>query len=573
MFRIPQVVKSRKSRFMVSAAGALGFCLLLFAPGIQAQSVGGLQAPEKATATIELPVQVKAARGQAPLSRLYDYLKVEPGKIKRLPSLSAREMRTDSSEKILRIGVVRPLDRALNPSSDGPLYRLVEGDVRVMGIVSTGALYTRVHFSGMSLPPGARVFVYSLKNPDEFHGPFEGHGLSEDGTFWTPPLAGEGVAIEYFTPMAEVIPTVTPFSVSEISHTFKDIFATDDAGACNLEVTAAWTNVAKSVGMLQFVSGGGEGLCTGTLLNDQASDQTPYLLTANHCFSTQTEAQSLRVYWNYNTGADPPGGTPFTDGANLLATGTASDFTFVRLTGSLPGGLFFSGWDANATPVSTSVTGIHHPDGSHKRISFGATNANCLGGLPGPCANFTHVGWSSGVTEPGSSGSGLWKGSGANARLVGTLTGGLSSCANPTENDEYGSFSATFPNVSSFLAGADCVTSVSPASQNFSGSFGSGSVNVSAPGGCAWTANSTANFLTITSGASGNGNGAVNFNLASNNGAERSGIDRGGPKGRHHNAGRRRFVRARGDQCGPDSQWQPNHRKLPARRWLLLSAL
>ena len=320
------------------------------------------------------------------------------------------------------------------------------------------------------------------------------------------------------------------------------------------------------------LAGVGEALCTGTLLNDQASDQTPYLLTANHCFSTQTEAQSLRVYWNYNTGDDPPAGTPFTDGANLLATGTASDFTFVRLTGSLPGGLFFSGWDANPVPLSTSVTGIHHPDGSHKRISFGTTNSTCLGGLPGPCANFTHVGWSSGTTEPGSSGSGLWTGPAANPQLVGTLTGGAASCANPTGNDEYGSFSVTYPSISSFLSGTDCVSTISPTNQSFSRFAGSGSVNVTAPGGCNWTASSTASFITITSGASGNGNGTVNFSVAANNGPQRSGSIV---------IGQRVFnvTQAPGGGCVPSPitvgqtvNGSLNSWKLPARRWFLLCA-
>ena len=501
--------------------------LMGLVPSIYAQSVPGFQAPDKPEAGLELrilPIQIRSARGEAPLSRIYDYLKVEPAKIRRLPALTPSEMRMDPSEKILRIGVVRSLALPINPLTDSPPYRLVEGDVRVMGIVSEGALYTRVHFNDMSLPPGARVFVYSVKNPEEFYGPYEGRGLSEDGTFWTPPLAGEEVVIEYFTRSGAGASSEIPFSVSEISHTFKDVFAPDAAGLCNLEVTPEWANVAQSVGMLQFVTGAFEALCTGTLLNDQASDQTPYLLTANHCFSAQTEAQTLRVYWNYNTGDDPPGGTPFTDGAHLLATGTSSDFTFVRLTGSLPGGLFFSGWDASVTPVSTPVTGIHHPEGSHKRISFGTTNANCTGGLPGPCANFTHVGWSSGVTEPGSSGSGIWKGSAANPQLVGTLTGGFSSCSNPTGNDDYGSFSATYPNVSFFLTGTDCVSGVTASNQSFPKEVSSGSITVSAPGGCSWTASSTApSWLFITSGASGSGNGTVNFGLNFNNGPQRSG--------------------------------------------------
>ncbi|MGH9873235.1 MAG: Calx-beta domain-containing protein [Pyrinomonadaceae bacterium] len=524
MFSFPHLAPLRMFRFIAGALGVFSLYLLVLAPSVFAQSAPGFQAPEKPSTTLEVPIQIRAGRGEAPLSRIYDYLKVDPAKVRRLPALTADEMRMEPSEKILRIGVVRPLLSLINPLTASPPYRLIEGDVRVMGIVSQGALYTRVHFSRMSLPPGARVFVYSTKNPDDFNGPYEGHGLAEDGTFWTPPLAGEEVVIEYFTRSGSGATSEVPFSVSEISHTFKDVFGPDAAGLCNLEVTPEWANVAKSVGMLQFVVGAFEAVCTGTLLNDQANDQAPYLLTANHCFSAQTEAQTLRVYWNYNTGDDPPGGTPFTDGANLLATGASSDFTFVRLIGSLPGGLVFSGWDAAATPLSTSVTGIHHPEGSHKRISFGTTNPNCTGDLPGPCANFTHVGWSSGVTEPGSSGSGIWKGSAANAQLVGTLTGGFSSCSSPTANDEYGSFSATYPNVSFFLTATDCVTGVTATNQTFSNGVGSGSISVTAPNGCNWTASSTAaSWLFITSGGSGSGNGTVNFGVNANNGPQRSG--------------------------------------------------
>jgi len=521
------LLRLRSKSFAASVFALAGLCLLLFTPRISAQTAPGLQAPEKRTSGSDASSQVKAARGETPLVRKYDYLKADPSKIKRLAALSASEMPKVSTDKIPRIGVVRSLDRLFNPLSNGKLYRVVEGDVRVMEVVSEKALYTRVHFRGMSLPVGARVFVYSLKNADEFYGPYEGRGPSEDGTFWTPPMAGEGVVIEYFTPSGQAEGARTPFKVSDISHIFTDV-ASPEAGSCNVEVPAQWANLAKSVGLLDFITGNNEALCTGTLLNDQASDQIPYLLTANHCISTQAEAQSLRVYWNYNSGDSPPPLTPFTDGASLLVTGTRSDFTFVRLTGALPGGLFFSGWNASAVPVATSVTGIHHPDGSHKRISFGTTNANCTPGLPLPflCSDFTHVGWSSGVTEPGSSGSGLWTGPADNPQLVGTLTGGTDSCSNPTGNVEYGSFSVSYPNIASFLAGSDCVTALNPTSQNFPAGFpggsGPGSVNVTAPNGCSWSASSTAGFVTITSGASGSGNGTVNFTVADNDGPKRS---------------------------------------------------
>jgi hypothetical protein len=265
--------------------------------------------------------------------------------------------------------------------------------------------------------------------------------------------------VEYLDPGPASAPGPAPFLVSEVSHVYKDPLAKDAggfeaqaAGSCNLEMRSDWATVARSVGLLQFSSGVGEYLCTGTLLNNANNDLKPYLLTANHCFDTPAEAQSLRVYWNYNTGDVPASSTPHTDGASVLATGPESDFTFVLLTGTLPAGLFFSGWDAAAPPLSSAVTGIHHPDGSHKRISFGSTVAHNTGGLPGPSQNFAGVRWNTGVTEPGSSGSGIWTGAPSSAKLVGTLTGGASSCDTPSGVDYYGSFSVTYPRISQFLA-------------------------------------------------------------------------------------------------------------------------
>jgi len=106
---------------------------------------------------------------------------------------------------------------------------------------------------------------------------------------------------------------------------------------------------------------------------------------------------------------------------------------------------------------------------------------------------------------------------------VGTLTGGTASCANPGGTDEYGSFSATYPNISLFLSGTDCVTGATTTTPSFSNGVGSGSVNVTAPGGCTWTATSTTpSWLSITSGANGNGNGTVGFSVSANSAQQRS---------------------------------------------------
>jgi hypothetical protein len=53
---------------------------------------------------------------------------------------------------------------------------------------------------------------------------------------------------------------------------------------------------------------------------------------------------------------------------------------------------------------------------------------------------------------------------------------------------------------------------------------GSGSVNVTASNAaCTWTATTTDNFLNITSGASGTGNGTVTFTVGNNGGGARTG--------------------------------------------------
>ena len=510
----------------ILTAAAAVLLSLCFAVTSRSQSMPGYQAPVKPKPADNVSLAEKAKRGEVPLAKIYGHLKADAAKTKRLPKLSDREKlrkrAQNRSEKIFQIGIVRTLASPLDPILDSTSYTVAEGEVHVASIVTEGALFTRIQFRDFSLPAGARVFVYPATNPDQFFGPYEGKGPWNDGLFWTPAMAGDQIIIEYTTP-AGISDRETPFKISQVAHIYKNVTSNDPAGACNVDVPAEWATVAKSVGMLEFVTGGFIGTCTGTLLSDSNPNIDNYVLTANHCISNQTEAQSVTVYWNYNTGDTPPGGTPTTNGSNLMVTGTASDFTLLRLTGTLPAGLFFSGWDATPVSSGTSVTGIHHPNGSHKRISFGATNANCPNGLPGPCQNFTGVTWSQGTTEPGSSGSGLWEGSSANPVLVGTLTGGGASCDTPTQSDYYGRFSVTYPSVASFLEGTNCVTSVSPTNQNFGNGGGGSSFSVNAPGGCGWTAVTSDSWIAVTPPANGSGNGSVSFTVQANSGPQRSG--------------------------------------------------
>jgi hypothetical protein len=68
-----------------------------------------------------------------------------------------------------------------------------------------------------------------------------------------------------------------------------------------------------------------------------------------------------------------------------------------------------------------------------------------------------------------------------------------------------------------------CTYSINPTSQSFPSVGGTGTVAVTTTSGCAWTAAvNNANWITVTGGAAGTGNGTVSFRAAANIGAARS---------------------------------------------------
>jgi hypothetical protein len=61
-----------------------------------------------------------------------------------------------------------------------------------------------------------------------------------------------------------------------------------------------------------------------------------------------------------------------------------------------------------------------------------------------------------------------------------------------------------------------CSYSIAPTNQSFPASGGTGSVTVTTTAGCGWSAASNDSWITVTSGASGTGNGSVNYSVAGN---------------------------------------------------------
>lgn len=332
---------------------------------------------------------------------------------------------------------------AWQPLADG-------GFLWSVSIHAPGAVAQRICFDELETPPGSRVIVYNADAPVEAYGPYEA-----GSNLWSASCFAEEVFVECYVPESASRADVR-LTISKIAHVYASPGSTPwqkSAGACNIDATChpTWATVASGIGRMQFVSGGGTYVCTGTLVVDSdPGTQVPYFLTAHHCISLQSEANTLEVYWLYQTsscnGVPPSLSTVprTTGGADYLAGrpfNTGNDFALLRLKNAPPSGLTYVGWTTALPSQGTAITGIHHPAGDYRRISFGSTTSLS--------SSYHEVVWHTGVTEGGSSGSPLLLSS--TGQIVGQLYGGFSSCATPTEPDYYGRFDVTFPIVESWL--------------------------------------------------------------------------------------------------------------------------
>lgn len=385
--------------------------------------------------------------------------------------------------KGLRYGVGRGVQVAIQ---DGNWYDVAGGARLWAGeIASTDALGVRLHFKNVRLPAGAELAVYSASARDLRYGTaksgyaafdpdrdveFYESSPAQRSDFWTGSLFGERVRIEYLEPAGTAAAGELPFTVDRLQHLYLDpvdrlaksiVGQKDPAGACELDVTChpEWADTARAVAGIGVVDTDSI-FCSGQLLNPTNQDFTPYWLTANHCLSSKGEAQSSEFYWLYQTSqcnGTPPSITsvPKSVGATLVSTNPASDYTLLMINGALPDGLVWAGWTGNPVPDGTDAVAIHHPSGDYKRISFGTkeNNAACYEFQGTNGLSLVKIAWNDAVTEPGSSGSGIFRAD--NQQLFGQLFFGPSSCNASAANrfDCYGAFFTTYKKIKNFLKG------------------------------------------------------------------------------------------------------------------------
>ncbi|UCD16703.1 MAG: hypothetical protein JSV44_09610 [Candidatus Zixiibacteriota bacterium] len=314
-----------------------------------------------------------------------------------------------------------------------------------MRITSPGAYSLNLLYDRFWIPDSASLFLYD-ETGSFLIGAFTARNNKDHGEFATGLIKGDVAILEYYEPAR--VAEQGDISIWRVVHGYRNLFdyATakeaagfGDAGACNNNVNCPegepWQDQIRSIAMV--LTSSGTRICSGAMINNVRQDQAPLFLTADHCLGSES---SWIFMFNYEspTCENIDGPTWYTvQGSTRLANFLASDFALLQLQEQPPDSynIYFAGW--SATDIApTSSTGIHHPSGDIKKISFDydpATSTEYLGSNPG--GTHWRIGsWDDGTTESGSSGSPLFD---QNHRIIGQLHGGYASCTSIT-SDWYG---------------------------------------------------------------------------------------------------------------------------------------
>lgn len=381
-------------------------------------------------------------RGQTPMGPATDV-----GDEKRLQVGVRRDVATEVE------GLRGPASLQWKPAPGG-------GRVARLQITSPEAASLRLGLRVRELPVQAELRFASPAHPDRVAGPVRADDVLASmralGTYWTPLTEGDTQVVEVWIPegVDVVRARVEVDGASHLTASPSRLFKSTGVGAaqaCHEDVACvaaknpALAQAARSVAKLLHTENGVSYVCSGTLINDgDAASQVPYLYTAAHCIGSQAAAATLNTFWFFE--AALCGGKAASDyrqlsgGAKLLHANTASDAALLRLGDRAPEGAWFAGWDASALNAGTPLAGLHHPAGDLKKLSLGQALGitAAAGGV-----TYSTAAWTSGSTEAGSSGSGLFTLFEGEYLLRGGLRGGSASCSStgrvedPSNRDYY----------------------------------------------------------------------------------------------------------------------------------------
>lgn len=368
------------------------------------------------------------------------------------------ETATDTGVPPEQIGYVLPAPTGILASAP---WQPVEagGSVCRVELTSKGAKGLRVQLSGFSGANGLQLRVYEPGGTAVL-GPYASPRLSSDNTWWTPTIFGESIGLEFYAPMSTATPPGLP-QITAVAYQYKGFDLTNlnkttsalepTQLGCHQDVSCRpdWAFEAAGVALISFVSGGSTFVCSGAMLNRSANDFSPLFLTADHCIWNQDQANTVNAFWFYQTpscGGMPPNPSrlPQTLGSLLLTRVHTYDTSILGLYTPPPSGVNYLAWAVSGPGYGDTITGIHHPQGSFKRISFGTLADSGIRTYSHPQLGEIEVSvwivnYTQGTIEGGSSGSPLFDSA---KRIRGVLTGGQAQC--PPAEVGYGRFDLAF---------------------------------------------------------------------------------------------------------------------------------
>lgn len=299
------------------------------------------------------------------------------------PRVDVAELLREDAERgglAFRYGV--PLACALDPEHAGAWEEQGQELVWRLVVRSPGALSLGAGFEPFELPAGGALTVAGRRD-GKVLGPFTQRDRGPDGRLPLEPLAGDELLLEYRQPVT--LAERPAFVLSEVIHDYRGVF--DEfregeiyelgAGLCFVDANCAeglpHQDHKRSVVRL-LINGY---YCSGTLLNNTAEDQTPYVITARHCI-TNIEHLTVGTHFLYEyAGCKPTNPREIRErfavrGATFLAGSTRYDQALLLLHERVPEDFLplFAGWDRNPDFHFGPGVCIGHPLTEPKKIAI-----------------------------------------------------------------------------------------------------------------------------------------------------------------------------------------------------------
>lgn len=318
-----------------------------------------------------------------------------------------------------------------------------------LAIKSADAYSINLIFKNFQVPEGARLFLYS-RNKEQILGAYTSRN-NTSGKFAITPIDGDEIVVEYEEPASSALKA--DLTIESVNHDYRNLKALPSYGASELcQVDAANDTLHLTKGSACLLLINGQTFCSGNLINNTANDGNPYIMSSGHCFWNTdargatfldtTTAQTTIAFFNYEA---PNANWPIEgsremslSGGKTIASRKSHDMLLIRMNEAPPIDYrtYYAGWNREKT-IQGPVYVFHHPQGDTKKISTDDATPSTKSFDNGiTFKNNIHwriYRWDTGMTEGGSSGSGLFDN---NDLLVGGLTGGdtASNCSRPGDD-------------------------------------------------------------------------------------------------------------------------------------------